>query len=224
MDNEWANTEEMLDFELDTEGMSGDEVDTSRDQVDKEGWYHFEIADVVNELDTLTDSGKEKTPCVRFDLLVLETVEGQSPAGSRHYHRIYLAGKGGGPPSEGAKKMALKFGLRLGLLKETEEGSIVTADSNKTRFGVALWHLAKGKQIIAAIKCEKGTGGFQDRYQIPFNEIFMVDDARVAHVPKNKDALALIGKQVTPAPPAAKSAGGETASQPVGGTDDFSDL
>ena len=218
MAEEWANND-TEDFETDTEGMSSTDVDSNQGQVDKEGWYHFEIADVKNELQTLSDSGKEKSPCVRFDLRVLETVDGQSPADSMHFHRVYLAGKGGGPPSDGARKMALKFGLRLGLLKEDGE-QIVTADTNKTKFGVALWHTAKEMQIIASIKCEKGTGVYADRYQIPFNEIFLVDDDRVTKVPKNKEALALIGKQVEPT----GSTDGATKEKPGGGLDDLSDL
>jgi hypothetical protein len=219
MADEWAN-DDTEDFETDTEGVDIASVDKERSQVDKEGWYHFEIVDVVNELNTLSHSGKEKPPCVRFDLRVLEEVNGQSPGGSMHFHRIYLGGKGNEPQSDRGRELTLKFGMRLGLLIEQNE-KIVTADTNKTRFGVALWHTAKGMQIIASIKCEPGTGGFSDRYQIPFNEIFLVDDDRVTKVPKNREALALIGNQELAA---GKEKGEVTAKPAGGGLDDLSDL
>jgi len=195
MTDEWANndTEDFENYDMDSEGTTSDEVDKSKDQVDKEGWYHFEIADVVNELDTLSDNGKEKTPAIRFDMAVLETVGGQSPAGSRHYHRLYVGGRGGGPPSDGARKMALKCALRLGLLVD-RDGKIVDPTTGLTKFGISLWHRAKGMQCVANIKLEKGEDGYADRYQVPFNEFFQVDDPKVASVPKNMAALELTGK------------------------------
>ena len=67
----------------------------SGDQINKDGWYHCEVSDVVLDLDTLSHQGKSKSPSIRFDLTVLETVTGQSPAGSRLFHRIYVGGNGG---------------------------------------------------------------------------------------------------------------------------------
>jgi hypothetical protein len=209
MADEWGTetADAEAGFEFDTEGVSGEDLGGSGDIVKKEGWYHWDIADVKNELETLSNSGKDRSPCITLRMLVLEGVEGQSPANSVLFHRIYMAGKGGAPISDGAKKSALRFGLGAGILKEivnedTGESKIVDAATNSTKIGVSTFHRLKGKQVIAQVKLEKGEGSYEDKYAIPFGRCYQPNDPQVAEVPMNKDALASIGIEVAAkAPP-----------------------
>ena len=105
--------------------------------LDREGWYHFDISDVTPELDPLNKDGEDKAPAVRFDLTVMKSVDGQSPQGSKLFHRIYVGVAGGGPPAEGSKKAAFQFGLGIGVLTEVKdengEASIVDAGTGEAR-------------------------------------------------------------------------------------------
>jgi len=120
-DGGWGNEgggQQEQDFAMDGGEFTKDDL-ASGDTIDKEGWYHFEIVGVKNEFETLNDKGKEKSPCVVLTCNVLETVKGQCPAGSRYFHRIYVASSGGGAAAEGSVKSALRFGLGIGLLAAT---------------------------------------------------------------------------------------------------------
>lgn len=202
------------EYELDGSAYSGDDLGGG-DTVDKEGYYHFEISDVKLELDTLSSQGDEKSPGVCFHMLVLETSPKQSPIGARHFHRLYVAGAGGKPPADGSVKSALRFGLGLGLLAEkvNDDGTSVIVDkaTGSTRIPSSVWMRAKGLQCIAKIKFEKGTGKFGDKYTIPFGRVYQVDDPSMADVPKNKEAMAMLGKTAP-----AKTAGGGPATGGAG--------
>jgi hypothetical protein len=178
------------------------------DVVNKDGWYHMEVADVVLDLGTLSDQGKPKSPSIRFDMTVLESVDKQSPAGSRHFHRIYVGASGGGPPAAGSIKSALRFGIGLGLLETKEidgREATVIKGTNDTKIGSKLWLSAKGRQIVARIekgeeeKPVEGRKPFPAKHEIPFGRVYQVDDPQVSEVPKNKQALALAGKTVSTA-------------------------
>lgn len=183
-------------FAVDGSQFSGEDLGGGGN-VDKEGYYHFEIADVVNELDAVSEKGKAKAPAVRFDLLVLHSVPNQSPSGCRHFHRIYLGTNEGGPPAAGSQKSALRFGLGLGILREVEKDgkkSIVDAKTGSSRITLGTWHEAKGRQCIGKIVFKPAEGQYQASYELPFGRVCQVDDPSVAGVPKNRDALAMIGK------------------------------
>lgn len=230
------------DFELDTEGVSADDLSGKGEAVEKEGWYHFEVADVKPELGTVNDKGKEQTPSINFHLMVLESVKDQSPAGSRAYHRIYLASSGGHPIKDGSRNSALRFGLGLGLLaaipsdKEEGQEKIVDKATGSTRIPSSVWLRAKGMQFIAKIKYnppEEGSKYTKGKYEIPFGRCYQVDDPQVADIPKNAEALAILGKggsngpaptKATSKPTAAASAPKAAAPATVSPDDDLSDL
>jgi hypothetical protein len=237
--DEGGSATDDLDYTFDGEGYDSEKLGgNSGEVVDKEGWYHFEISDVKEELETLTNTGKEKSPCVRLDLTVMQSVDKQSPAGSRLYHRIYLASKGGKPPAEGSVKSALRFGIGVGLLKYVEKDGheiVVDATTGSTRISHKIWQQAKGRQIVASVKLEKGDGDFKDKYAIPFGECYDPSDPKVIDVAKNADALAMIGKSVAPpsskpvaAAPATNGASKPAAAPAPAGAapfdDDLSDL
>ena len=188
------------DFAMDGEGVSQDALGGGA--LDREGWYHFEIVDVVPELDPLSKSGKDKTPAVRFDMAVRKTVEGQSPDGTKHFHRIYVGGKGGEPIADGARNSAMRFGLGLGLLREVDAGgqkSIVDAATNAAKITIGTWRRAKGCQCVA--KITKDTDAkYGDRYQIPFGRVYRPDDPSVKDVPIDLEVWQL-AENFTPTPP-----------------------
>lgn len=233
-------------YEMDGSGVGQGDLGSGGEQVNKDGTYHLECTDVKEELDTLNNQGKPKSPCIVFHLQVQESVKGQSPAGSRHFHRIYVAGSGGGPLSDGARNSAFRFGLGLGLLEEIEidgRPNIKVKGANNTRIPLSVWHKAKGMQLVAKIEQETKEAEDEqgnkkrvkgDRWQIPFGRVYQVDDPYVSEVPKNKEALAAIGKSGA-AGAASGATGGngngsankapaKPAPQPVPADDDISDL
>jgi hypothetical protein len=218
------------DFEMDGTGTSADDLGGGNN-VDREGWYHFEVADVVADLARVGKNGKAKSPSIRFDCLVMHPVNGQSPQGARHFHRIYVGNKDGGPASDGARNSAFRFGVGLGILREIEgEGgkSIVDAATGSPKINLATWQQAKGLQFIAKIAKEEVEEGskFEARFQIPFGRVHQVDDPAVENVPRNKSAAKLATK--APAKPAAAGAAATAAPAPVapsgGEIDEFADL
>jgi hypothetical protein len=185
------------DFDIATDGFNSDELDSGGELVDREGAYHFEITDVKPELDTVREDGNDNTPNILFTLTVLETVKGQSPAGSRLWHRIYVGSKGGGPPADGSIKSMIVFGKGLRLLKDIEHNGkkiAVDAQSGQPKLSLALWMRAKGLQCIGNVKKEEDkTGQYKTRYGLPFGRIYHPHDERIAHVAKNADALKMLG-------------------------------
>lgn len=222
MVDNWGNEslDTFDDYELDGSEVDGDDL-VGGDQVDQEGWYHLEIADVVPELDTVSDSGREKTPAVRFDCVVMQSVKGQSPQGSRLFHRIYVAGKGGGPPADGAIKSALRFGLGVGLLKQIEQdGKKITVDAvtNSPKINSETWKRAKGLHFVAKVNKEVDEK-YGDKFQIPFGRCYRPSDPAVAKVPKNKEALAMAESA-----PASQAEQPPQAAHAASDMDDLADL
>lgn len=200
MADEWGQATE-VDYDVDTSGIGADDLSGGEGLIDKEGWYHLEIVEVKRELDTLSDKGKPRSPHVRFDMVVLQSVDKQSPAGCRHFHKGYVAGPGGEPISDGSRKNLMRFGVGLGLLKVVEKDGqeiIVNAETGLTKIPLSMWDKAKNMQIIAPIKLKKGDANYGDSYEIPFGRVKQVDDPTVADVPKNAEALAMIGKANVP--------------------------
>jgi hypothetical protein len=203
--DEWASSSAGMDgYEMDAGNVNADELGGGGDMVNKIGNYHFEVSDVVADLDTVNSrSGKAKSPSIRFDLLVLHSVDKQSPAGSRMFHRIYVGAAGGGPPKEGAIKSALRFAIGLGLAREEEiEGvkRVVCNATNTTRFPLTAWLAAKGKHLMAKVieeKQDEHSSG-EPRFVIPFGRCYQPSDELVADWPKNVDLLVAAGYKLPP--------------------------
>jgi len=235
-DGGWGNEgggQQEQDFAMDGGEFTKDDL-ASGDTIDKEGWYHFEIVGVKNEFETLNDKGKEKSPCVVLTCNVLETVKGQCPAGSRYFHRIYVASSGGGAAAEGSVKSALRFGLGIGLLAATEKNGrevIVDKATGSTKIPASLWQRAMNKQFVARIKLEKADDPkYKDKYAVQFGAAYDPRDPSVEDVAKNKEALAMLGGTAPPKSPAKSDTakaetppkGGQPAGKPA--DDDLSDL
>lgn len=183
------------DFSFDGGGMSADDVGGSA-FLNKEGWYHFEVTDVVKDLGTLNDKGKEKTPTLKVELAVMCTVPGQCPANTRHIHRINMASKGGGPAAEGSVKSAMRFALGAKLIKEVTDGdktSLVDAKTGSPKINVDTFMRLKGMHLIAKIKYQPPKDDFGEKWEIDFGRVYLPDDEFVAEVPKNVDILKALG-------------------------------
>lgn len=236
MADDWGQAEQQeQDFAFDGGEVNASELMTG-DIVDKEGWYHFEVVNVKNDFDLLNDQGKPKSPCVVLTCNVLAGEKGKSPAGSKYFHRIYVASKEGGAAADGARNSALRFGLGIGLLKGMEKDGVdvvVDAATGSTRIPANIWAKAVGKQFVAKIALEKAEEGskFKDKYQVPFGRVYHPLDPAVESCPKNSEALAMLGN-VSPPPPPGKDASHQQRQAPAKqaaapakpADDDFSDL
>ena len=163
------------------------------------GKYHFHVSAVTAPKKPDPSDDNPSTPCWRFDCQVLEAdypEEQKSQAGKIHFQRLYVAKKvtetvdgkeifvRWDAPAQGSVKSMCRFALGLGLITEAD------LDNPKT---VIPWKNAEGRQFCAEIVIDKSTniktGKESVRSEIPFSEIFAVDDERVEDWPKNKQAL-----------------------------------
>jgi len=201
-------------FEFDTDGI--DPADQERGGfIDKEGQYHFEISDVKFDV-----SKQKQTPYVEFCLTVLHSVKGQSPEGSRFNHQSYL--------SKGARGMTSGFGHRIGALKMIPTGKVdekgqpkhiyVDPKTNTKRVTKDTWQAVKGSQFIGTVKMGKAREDngktYEPRLELQISKCWQVDAQEVADVPKNLQAMKLIGKTSAKPPAASQAAAKETKAPP----------
>ena len=200
-----------FDFSLDTSGVDGDSLGGGG-SIDLEGKYHFEIEDVQRDLDMVNKNGQPKSPGLKFVMTAKHSVKGQASEGSRLYHRIYLAGRGGAPIADYTRERAIIFGLGLGILKKIEGGKIVDALTGKPKLSVEMWEAARGMQCMGEIvkKAKKPfvrkplpgqapqqpdpNAPVEYEYVLKDDRVYSVDDPFVADWPKNTRLLAAIGK------------------------------
>ncbi len=207
MADEWGNTAQNVadDFMMDVGGMTGKDVDQGLEFVNKEGYYHLGVESVKKELAIQKDDGSACAPHVLVDLLVLESVPGQSPAGSHLYWRIYIAPSGGGPMTDFGRESLARLGVATGILEmpDGEDGPVYLAGTKNTKFGLDEYQKAVGKQLCGHVKCEPGEPNpkkpgqrYPDKFGFPYNKGFgPVEDPRFKDVPKNREMLKLIGKE-----------------------------
>lgn len=187
----FAVAENLFEMELDASGFSAEDLDQKGGggAVNKEGFYH-----VIFNAPT-QEKGENKTPGVRVDMKVLAGSE-ESQIDKMIFHRIYLAKKAKGglfdPLSDGSKKNILKFFANLGLIsKEDVAGSAaVRLPWEKLEFFQAIVEI-KNEPYDEKDDLDKPTGKKLDSFKIPYGcNVWQVSDERMAHVPKDPDALA----------------------------------
>lgn len=189
----FAVAEDLFEMTLDASGFSTDDLDQKGGggAVNAEGFFHVLFAAPTQE------KGDGKTPGVRVDMQVLAGTD-ETQVGKMHFHRMYLAKKGKGegtfePLSDGSKKNLLKFFANLGLISKED-----VAGSASVRLP---WERLEFFQAIIEIKNEQydekdkntglPTGKKLDSFKIPYGcNVWQVSDERMAHVPKDPDALA----------------------------------
>lgn len=195
-------------FSFDTSNTSKD--DLGGNTIALPGWYHFEVTDVKAEMATVKKKGGEATPHVLFVLSVLNSVNGQAPQGSLHFHRCYVAARGGGEATEAGVNMNLRFLYGLGVLVESDTlknqngtPALVDAVTKEPNVTWETFKRCRERQFIArVIKSDptynkKGdpTSGvkYDGRWEIPGNQSFRPDDPQVADIEKDGEALQLAG-------------------------------
>lgn len=168
------------DFEFDTSDASESDLATGG-VVDKDGNYHFRCEKVDFNLGLLADDGvTPQTPHVKFTLVVLESVKGQSPAGSRLWHDVYVAQKDGSPAKKGSKDSMDRFCLGLGLMRWAEvngERKLVSVATGLTKFKLKEMADAVGRHVCAPVKKDRPSDDprFKDRdprFSIPMGRAY----------------------------------------------------
>lgn len=202
------------EINFDTEGVDPEKVG-NRPTVDKAGKYHFEIANVKERFGSVNEKGALQFPNILCTCVVLYSVSGQSSEGAIYYHEVILGGKGGGRPDEWAIQATTAFLAGVGILKKVD-GKFLDPETNSTNINIkSLAARLKGLQFIGDIKREKSKDSqYDDKFKLSFGRgAYQVDDPFVMDVPKNRDALALIGKAPKPEQ-SAKPANGKKESKP----------
>ena len=199
-------------FEFDSSDIDEKELDTSG-VLDQEGWYHFEVTKVDLHLGLLDENGKDNTPHINVTCKSLNSVKGQSPAGSVLWHKIFIGAKGGGPAKQGAIDSMFRFGVGVGLLKWTTKSNpdgtsknvLVLASTGSTKVPPAVWKTIVGAQFIAQVQKEKQQEGsnYKPQFKIPMGKAYRPDHPDVSHVQKNVEALEAIGIKVSTTAPTA---------------------
>jgi hypothetical protein len=215
------------DFVFDSSSTTEEDI-KSDGFVDLEGTYHLEVYKVELNLSLLTEEGKEQTPHIKVMMKVLQSVPGQSPAGSMFSHLIYVGASGGGPAKKGSIDSMYRFGIGIGLLKwHNVNGKVVPvlAKDLSTKIPVSAWKDAVGCQTLAKVTKEKNnnqsqgtdengqpTKTYRDRFVIQMGRCHRPDDPDYAHVPKNVEAMQAIGLKA-PAKAATGAAAGATTAK-----------
>lgn len=198
--DEWGSSSSAADdVSFDTSGYTAGDLGGGN-LVNKEGWYHFEVTDVVEDLEVVNKQGGQKSPSFRFDCTVLCNVNGQSPAGAVLFHRCYVGAKGGGSAAEGAVKSFLRFLRGLGSVEESKElkneaGEPIMVDeiTKQPKITAQAFLRCKGRQFIARVKKEESEGKYDDKFTIPYGNTYSPLDPDVADILKDADALRLAG-------------------------------
>mgnify|MGYP003440671514 CR=1 FL=1 len=206
------------DFSFETDDLDPNKVGSTI-AVDIPGKYHFEISKVREEFDTHDKQGNLRAPSVTIYCTVLHSTPGQSPAGTVYSQHLTVGGKGGGAPEKWMREAAVAFLAGIGLLKEVE-GKFIDPATNSPRVDIgSLKTRLINWQFVGWIKLSKGRlkdkndtsenpERHPDKYELPFGRgAFPIDDEQVRNVPKDLNALKLIGKEHCMPPVAAKDAG-----------------
>lgn len=198
MSDNWdANLPEVApDFSFETDDIDPNKVGSTI-AVDLPGKYHFEISKVREEFDTQDDKGNLRAPSVTIYCTVLHSTPGQSPAGTVYFQHLTVGGKGGGAPEKWMREAAVAFLAGIGLLKEVD-GKFIDPATNSPRVDIgSLKTRLINWQFIGWIKINKSKDPqYPDKIELPFGRgAFAIDDEQVRNVPKDLNALKLIGKE-----------------------------
>lgn len=179
------------EFNFDTSGVDPNSLNRGG-TVSKPGFYPVEVEDIARNLDTHKD-GKQKSPHLSFTFLVLADQPKCDGKGSRHYHRVMLAGPGGGPINEFVRDKTTQFGVTAGVLR-IEGGKVVNAVTGQPKTPVESWESIKGKRFVIELEYDQKKSGQKkangkdeyivdtERVRIKNDRLYSWDDPLVAHV------------------------------------------
>lgn len=120
--------------------------------VARPGFYPVEVEDIARNLETHKD-GKQKSPHLSFTFLVLADQPKQDGKGSRYYHRVMLAGPGGGPINEFVRDRTAQFGITGGVMR-IENGKVVNAATGG-KTPIEAWETLKGKRFVIELEYDQ---------------------------------------------------------------------
>jgi len=178
-------------FDFDTGGVDPASLNRGG-TVSKPGMYPVEIEDIARNLDTHKD-GKQKSPHLSYTFLVIADQPNRDGKGSRHYHRVMLAGPGGGPINEFVRDKTSQFGVTAGVLR-IESGKVVNAVTGQPKTPVEAWEAIKGKRFVVELEYDQKKSGQKkangkdeyvvdtERVRIKNDRLYSWDDPLVAHV------------------------------------------
>lgn len=181
----------------DTSDVDASRIGSGDVRCDIPGFYHFEIISADIDLSTSdpNDMTRQRSQSIDLAFRVLQQVPGQSPVGSVYRHHCLLSGRGGGAVEDWAKAATLNVLVGLGFM-EVRDGKVVDRETGQTRprFKVYVGKM-KGMQCIGELRLNKSQNErYDDRVELVFGRgLHTVDDAKVAFVPKNHQALDAIG-------------------------------
>ncbi len=213
--------DEMAGLDLDAEGLEPDAMGGG-DFIDREGKYHLEISDAPFK--SAAESFRKTNPEFQVRCVVLQSVQGQSPAGSVLFHHVEipvaadhdkLVGKSQ-TPLFGIKLAALcNFAIACGVL-EKRDGKVYDPETKSSKLNTkTLGDRLKGKQFIGKVvsrlwwddkdetveKIDSKTGKQGISYELDrYHPATAVDDPANYGVPMDMAALAAIGKKRATAP------------------------
>lgn len=177
------------------EGFEIDATDVDVDELKKGGWvdtpgkYHWTCEEAEHKTD-------RKSPYIKYTMVVLKTVAGQSPEGSRHTEDVYLSGAEGSPLKQGSidgmVAMLLGFGI---LVEQNRNGKNVAINprTGNSKFGMPELMAIKGRQCCSGLQYEKQQEGstYAPKLKVPYKGFLRLDDPRAAGIPKNAEAVKL---------------------------------
>lgn len=209
------------DIDLDMDGIDPDAFGGG-EFVDREGKYHCEISGAPFK--TAAQSFRKTSPELQVRMVVLQSVQGQSPAGSVLFHHLEF------PTADDHNKLVGKtqtplFGIKLRGLCELgvacgvflkKDGKVIDPETGGTKINTkTLGDRLKGKQVVVNVKgrlwlegdgsprIDQKTGKQGVSFEpAQYGAFSAVDDPANYGVPMNGAALAAIGKKQATAPAA----------------------
>ncbi len=189
--------------DMDVSGVKGSDIANRGLAIDRTGLYHLGL-DVEerfdkykNGKDGAVDMTKPIWPGLNIRLTVLATSPGLSPVGSVMFHEVRLVGKGGaGPLEDWARKASNAFLVGCGVLNLIGDQIIdPETGTTKVKSSTLAARLRKIGQIVGLVKMSKATTDYPEpKPEFPFGQgAYPVTDPKVAHVPKNLEALKAAG-------------------------------
>jgi len=163
--------------------------------LDKPGWYHFAVVD-INENPT-----SQKGELVDALKLQVQVLDGTEPSQKKREFNPWLNNPNPSHKDGGAfcARVHLRLARALGILPNAKPGEAVEI----------VWANGVGRQFVAKIGVRKGDDG-RENMQIDGAHIYHVSDDEVRDIPKDANALKLMGVVAKPAAAAANGSGAST--------------
>ena len=201
-ESEWDNPQ-ATEISFDVSDMNVDDL-KGLSVVKTEGWYHFEIVDVKPDLRTVNEKGEDFTPRVDIRMQVVCAAPGLSKPGSSLFVMLFLAKKGGGPPSDFSRQQTVRFCLGAGVMKLNANGKLIDAATGESKISVKTFENLLRRQVCGKVRQKKQDNEdivkYGEKFELEMCRTFDPRDPAVKHVPKDDKVLS-VGEYDMSAPP-----------------------